>query len=121
MILSSLFLFAILSREIAFCEEEEKTEGLKYEITKKVEDKDCPRKAKNEDQVSVHYTGYLTSGKEFDSSRTRNQPFVIVLGRGMVIPGWEKGLQGMCVGEQRKLTIAPELGMKTLFKCMRMA
>lgn len=107
-ILQNLILILIVSNEFVRADEEkQETEGLKIETTKPVED--CPRKAKNDDQVSVHYTGYLTSGKEFDSSRKRNQPFVIILGRGMVIPGWEKGLQGMCVGEQRKLVIPPEL------------
>ena len=83
-------------------------EGLKISITKKA--KDCTRKAKNGDKVSVHYSGFLMSGKEFDSSKKRNQPFVITLGAGMVIQGWEKGIPGMCVGEERKLVIAPELG-----------
>ncbi len=103
-----LSLLVIISLSKAEEQPEAEHEGLKIETTKKAEQ--CPRKAKNDDQVSVHYTGYLTNGKEFDSSRKRNQPFVITLGHGMVIPGWEKGLQGMCAGEQRKLTIPPELG-----------
>ena len=86
----------------------EEIEGLK--ITTIKEAPSCDRKAKNGDQLTVHYDGYLVNGKEFDSSRKRNQPFVITLGKGMVIPGWEKGLVGTCEGEQRKLEIAPELG-----------
>eukprot|EP00794_Sanderia_malayensis_P016676 gene16676-18368_t len=107
--LFTVFILVILSSSYSLIEAEdvEDTEGLKIEITKKAET--CPRMAKDDDKVSVHYTGYLTNGKEFDSSRKRNEPFVITLGHGMVIPGWEKGLQGMCVGEQRKLTIPPEL------------
>ena len=72
--------------------------------------KDCTKKAQDNDRLSVHYTGYLKDGKEFDSSRKRNEPFDVILGRRQVIPGWEQGLKGMCVGERRKLTIPPELG-----------
>jgi len=58
----------------------------------------------------VHYTGKLLSGKEFDSSRNRGVPFDLTLGRGQVIKGWDEGLIGMCVGEQRTLTIPPDMG-----------
>ncbi len=60
--------------------------------------------------VSVHYTGWLTDGKKFDSSKDRGQPFQFPLGRGHVIPGWDQGVEGMKVGGKRKLTIPPELG-----------
>ena len=60
--------------------------------------------------VSVHYTGWLTDGKKFDSSKDHGQPFQFPLGRGQVIPGWDEGVQGMKVGGKRKLTIPPELG-----------
>lgn len=60
------------------------------------------------DTVMVHYTGKLTNGTVFDSSIGRGEPFGFVLGSGMVIPGWEKGILGMKVGEKKTLTIAPE-------------
>jgi FKBP-type peptidyl-prolyl cis-trans isomerase FkpA len=61
-------------------------------------------------RVSVHYTGWLTDGKKFDSSKDRGQPFMFSLGRGEVIRGWDEGVSGMKVGGKRKLTIPPDLG-----------
>ncbi len=60
--------------------------------------------------VSVHYTGWLTDGTKFDSSRDRQQPLRFTLGAGMVVAGWEQGIKGMRVGGKRKLTIPPALG-----------
>ena len=64
--------------------------------------------------VVVHYTGWLyqngQQGAKFDSSKDRNDPFVFALGAGMVIRGWDEGVQGMQVGGQRTLIIPPELG-----------
>ena len=60
--------------------------------------------------VSVHYTGWLTNGNKFDSSKDRNQPFQFELGAGQVIAGWDEGVQGMQVGGTRKLTIPANLG-----------
>ncbi len=59
--------------------------------------------------VSVNYTGKLKDGTVFDSSIQRGVPFTFILGRGQVIKGWDAGLQGMKVGEKRKLTIPPGL------------
>lgn len=63
--------------------------------------------------VSVHYTGWLEDGSKFDSSKDRNAPFNFKLGAGMVIRGWDEGVQGMKVGGTRKLTIPSELGYGT--------
>ena len=66
--------------------------------------------AKSGQTVTIHYTGTLADGTVFDSSRTRNEPFVTPIGLGRVIAGWDEGVPGMKVGERRKLTIPPELG-----------
>jgi FKBP-type peptidyl-prolyl cis-trans isomerase len=66
--------------------------------------------AKAGDKVSVHYTGTLTDGKEFDSSRKHGKPFDFLLGRSQVIKGWDQGVAGMKIGGRRKLTIPPSLG-----------
>ncbi|OQA31417.1 MAG: FK506-binding protein [Betaproteobacteria bacterium ADurb.Bin341] len=66
--------------------------------------------ARNGDVVNVHYTGWLTDGRQFDSSYDRNEPFSFRLGTAQVISGWDAGVQGMRVGGVRKLTIPPELG-----------
>ncbi len=67
------------------------------------------REAKTGDVVEVHYTGWLTDGKKFDSS-VGGEPFSFDLGAGQVIKGWDQGVAGMKVGGKRKLTIPPELG-----------
>lgn len=66
--------------------------------------------AKAGNLVSVHYTGWLTDGQKFDSSKDRNEPFDFNLGAGQVIKGWDEGVQGMQVGGVRKLTIPAALG-----------
>ena len=65
--------------------------------------------AKKGQTVTVHYTGKLTDGKQFDSS-VGGEPFSFSLGAGMVIQGWDVGVAGMKVGGKRKLTIPPEMG-----------
>ncbi len=64
-------------------------------------------------KVTVHYTGWLENGSKFDSSHDRNDPFNFTLGRGMVIRGWDEGVEGMKVGSKRKLTIPAHLGYGT--------
>lgn len=59
--------------------------------------------------VDVHYTGTLTDGTKFDSSRDRGQPYSLTL-PGQVIKGWNEGLPGMKVGGKRKLVVPPDLG-----------
>jgi FKBP-type peptidyl-prolyl cis-trans isomerase FkpA len=66
--------------------------------------------AKSGDRVTVHYTGWLTDGTKFDSSKDKDQPFSFSLGAGNVIAGWDQGVAGMKVGGKRKLTIPPDLG-----------
>lgn len=58
----------------------------------------------------VHYTGTLTNGKKFDSSKDRGQSFSFIIGKGQVIAGWDEGVATMKVGGSRKLTIPPNLG-----------
>ncbi len=60
--------------------------------------------------VVVHYTGWLTDGKKFDSSVDRGQPFEFVIGTGQVIRGWDEGVASMKVGGKRRLTIPADLG-----------
>jgi len=64
--------------------------------------------------VTVHYTGWLyendEQGAKFDSSKDRDDPFIFSLGAGMVIKGWDEGVQGMKEGGQRTLIIPANLG-----------
>lgn len=62
------------------------------------------------DTVVVHYAGTLEDGFEFDNSFKRGEPFPVTIGEGRVIKGWETGLQGIKVGEKRRLTIPPSMG-----------
>ncbi|HCV42004.1 MAG TPA: peptidylprolyl isomerase [Bacteroidetes bacterium] len=80
--------------------------GLKY-IDTVVGTGDSPKQGST---VTVHYTGYLTDGKKFDSSVDRKEPFQFVIGVGGVIKGWDEGVASMKAGGKRKLIIPPQLG-----------
>jgi len=67
----------------------------------------APRKGQT---VTVHYTGWLTTGEKFDSSVDRKEPFQFILGAKQVIGGWDQGVATMVVGDKVRLTIPPELG-----------
>ncbi len=60
--------------------------------------------------LEVHYTGWLSDGTQFDTSRDTNEPLPLVLGQTRVIEGWQEGLVGMRVGGQRRLVIPSWLG-----------
>lgn len=84
--------------------------GLQYEDTVVGDGAEAVRGS----HVRVHYTGWLyndgAQGAKFDSSRDRNDPFEFALGAGMVIKGWDEGVQGMKIGGQRTLIIPAALG-----------
>ena len=63
-------------------------------------------KIKNGDNVKVHYTGKLNDGTVFDSSEGRD-PLAFTMGKGMMIPGFEKGVMGMALNEEKTITIPP--------------
>jgi FKBP-type peptidyl-prolyl cis-trans isomerase FkpA len=65
---------------------------------------------RGKEDVKVHYTGWLTNGVKFDSSKDEDPPVTVPLGRGRAIKGWDEGLVGMRVGGRRRLVIPPELG-----------
>ncbi|KAA6390007.1 MAG: putative FK506-binding protein 2 [Streblomastix strix] len=118
--MKSSALFVILFAVLAICQErhpegfadhetQEKPRRVEKQTIEKPET--CTQRAHFGDKVEVHYDGYLESnGNKFDSSRDRGEPFKFVLGNHEVIRGWEEGINGMCVGEKRKLTIPPRFG-----------
>jgi hypothetical protein len=98
-------LFSVLS----VAQEEDTVEtgsGLKYIIL----EKGAGAQAESGKEATVHYTGYLTDGKVFDSSIKRNQPFSFTIGEGKVIKGWDEGVALMRVGDKLRFIIPPELG-----------
>jgi FKBP-type peptidyl-prolyl cis-trans isomerase len=95
-----------ISAEVAFARLFRTTSGLKYLDLRPGRGAEARKGA----VVEVHYTGWLSNGKKFDSSRDRNAPFTFKLGAGNVIKGFDEGLIGMRVGGKRKLVIPPQLG-----------
>jgi peptidylprolyl isomerase len=79
--------------------------GLTYLITKK----GMGRQPIKNETVVLHYTGTLTNGVKFDSSRDRNEPFAFKLGVGQVIKGWDEGVAKLRVGDQAILVIPSNL------------
>ena len=84
-------------------------DGLKY-IDLKVGDGAKPNKG---DTISVQYTGWLSNGTKFDSSRDRGQPASFQIGVGAVIPGWDEAVPTMKVGGKRKLILPPAVAYGT--------
>jgi FKBP-type peptidyl-prolyl cis-trans isomerase len=110
--LALLFSFGVVSTGICAEQSAAVTELIKTDV--KV---GTGAEAKAGQQVSVHYTGWLYDaaapdhkGKKFDSSLDRRTPFDFPLGAGLVIKGWDQGVQGMKVGGQRTLIIPANLG-----------
>lgn len=98
----TLFLASVLTAAIA----EKLENGLEIETTKHGE---CSEKAQKGDVISMHYTGSLPGGTVFDSSYDRDEPLEFKLGEGLVIDGWDLGLIGTCLGEERRLVIPPKV------------
>ena len=79
--------------------------GVEIETTRAGDGQTYPKTGQT---VVVHYTGTLTSGQKFDSSRDRGVPFKFRLGKGEVIRGWDEGFAQLCVGEKARLTCSPD-------------
>jgi FKBP-type peptidyl-prolyl cis-trans isomerase len=79
--------------------------GLQISVTKK----GSQQRLKDGDFIVVHYTGLFTSGKKFDSSLDRSEPFGFRLGSGAVIKGWDEGFKHLQVGDQALFIIPPSL------------
>lgn len=89
-------------------DEDDLPEGVQKEV---INDGEGVKRPKAGDEVTVHYVGTLASdGSEFDSSRSRDEPFVFTLGNGDVIKGWDVGVASMRKGELAKFTLSPEYG-----------
>ncbi|KAM4598007.1 peptidyl-prolyl cis-trans isomerase FKBP10-like [Polymixia lowei] len=75
----------------------------------------CPREVQTEDFVRYHFNGtFFADGKKFDSSHDRGTAFISQVGLGRLITGMDRGLQGMCVNERRKITVPPHLAYGTI-------
>jgi len=69
----------------------------------------CQHPTKIGDMVDIRYKGFLEDGTEFNQNYHKKNPFPLHVGSGFAIKGWEEGVQGMCLGSKRKLTIPPEM------------
>lgn len=103
-LISLTILLSLFSRVISA-----EVEDLRIGVTHKIPEEKCPRKSAPGDIIKMHYSGELMDGTVFDSSYKRGQPLEFTLGAGQVIKGWDQGLQKMCIGEKRKLTIPSHL------------
>jgi len=79
--------------------------GVEIEVIEPGDGKNFPKTGQ---RVTVHYTGTLTNGTKFDSSRDRGQPFSFAIGMGRVIRGWDEGVAKMSVGERAILSISSD-------------
>jgi len=91
-------------------DDDKKAKKLQIGVKKRIDPELCKTKSRKGDTLSMHYTGKLEDGSEFDSSIPRGSPFTFTLGTGQVIKGWDQGLIGMCEGEKRKLVIPSDMG-----------
>ncbi|CAM9449441.1 unnamed protein product [Chrysoparadoxa australica] len=80
--------------------------GLQVEIFAAGDGINYPKKGQT---VTVHYTGFLQNGTQFDSSRERGRPFRFKLGSEQVVPGLDEGVGQLSIGERAKLTVPPDL------------
>lgn len=86
---------------------QQRSSGIQKQIQKQGDGRTFPQRGQT---VTVHYTGKLTNGKQFDSSLTRGQPFRFQIGMGKVIKGWDEGVASMSLGEQAIFQFTPEYG-----------
>lgn len=108
--IAALFVALVAADAPPAVEDADAQPKLRIGILKKVPASQCKRKARSGDLIQVDYTGTLLDGTVFDSSlKPGRTPLEFGLGFGQVIPGWDRGLVGMCIGEKRKLTIPPHL------------
>ncbi|KAG7279109.1 hypothetical protein CRUP_004052 [Coryphaenoides rupestris] len=71
--------------------------------------KNCTRKTVKGDYIRYHYNGTFQDGSAFDSSYQRNSTYNTYIGKGYVITGMDKSLEGLCTGERRRVTVPPHM------------